>query len=157
MKILKTTDELIAYKRTLVGNIGFVPTMGALHEGHASLITKSVSENNNTIVSVFLNPTQFLPGEDLDKYPRNEEGDIQICKYCGASAIFMPNSNEIYGKNEALVVAPKELSSVLEGATRPGHFDGVCTVLNKFFNLIRPDKAYFGKKDAQQLIIVQKM
>lgn len=157
MQILKTIQELTSYRKNLSGDIGFVPTMGALHQGHASLISKSVSENKNTIVSIFLNPTQFLAGEDLDKYPRNDAGDIQICKYCEASAVFMPSVDEIYGKNEVSIQAPKELASILEGATRPGHFDGVCTVLNKFFNLITPNRAYFGKKDAQQLAIVKKM
>ena len=139
MQILKTIQELTSYRKNLSGDIGFVPTMGALHQGHASLISKSVSENKNTIVSIFLNPTQFLAGEDLDKYPRNDAGDIQICKYCEASAVFMPSVDEIYGKNEVSIQAPKELASILEGATRPGHFDGVCTVLNKFFNLITPN------------------
>lgn len=157
MEILKTINQLIEFRQNLKESVGFVPTMGALHKGHASLISKSVSENKNTIVSVFLNPTQFLPGEDLEKYPRNDEGDIQICKYCGASAVFMPSVDEMYAKDEAIVQAPKELASVLEGAIRPGHFDGVCTVLNKFFNIIRPDRAYFGKKDAQQVAIVSQM
>lgn len=157
MKIIKTVKELIEFRNTLKETVGFVPTMGALHAGHASLIQRSVSENKHTIVSVFVNPTQFLPGEDLDKYPKNETADIQICSELNASAVFIPSVDELYpnGDNEALIAAPKQLSSILEGAIRPGHFDGVLRVLNKLFNLIRPHNAYFGKKDAQQLIIVQ--
>lgn len=157
MQILKSISEVLEFRKNCTGSVGFVPTMGALHAGHASLIKKSVEQNDNTIVSIFVNPTQFLLGEDLDKYPRNEVGDTKICELCGASAVFFPDANEMYGKDEPLILAPKELSSSLEGALRPGHFDGVCRVLNKFFNIIRPDRAYFGKKDAQQLTIIQNM
>ncbi|BCX79720.1 pantoate--beta-alanine ligase [Campylobacter sp. 19-13652] len=155
MQIIKTTDELIKFKSTLSGSVGFVPTMGALHAGHASLISRSVSENAHTIVSVFVNPTQFLAGEDLDKYPRSQDADAKLCESLGASAVFMPSVDEIYGKNEPTMIAPKALASKLEGAIRPGHFDGVLCVLNKLFNLVSPTRAYFGKKDAQQLLIVQ--
>ncbi|RAZ26305.1 pantoate--beta-alanine ligase [Campylobacter hyointestinalis subsp. lawsonii] len=157
MQILKSVSEVLEWRKNVKGSVGFVPTMGALHGGHASLIKKSVEQNDNTIVSIFVNPTQFLPGEDLSTYPRNEEADIKICSLSGASAIFFPKESEIYTKDEPLILAPKHLSSVLEGVKRPGHFDGVCRVLNKFFNLTRPDRAYFGKKDAQQLAIVQNM
>lgn len=157
MEVLKTKSELIEFRKSLSGSVGYVPTMGALHEGHASLISRAVSENDSAIVSVFLNPKQFLEGEDLENYPRNDEGDVKICNMCGAKAVFMPEASEFYAKDEPSIKAPERLSSILEGAIRPGHFDGVCLVLNKFFNLVRPNRAYFGKKDAQQLAIVQKM
>ena len=139
MQILKTISQLREFRSKCSGSVGFVPTMGALHAGHAELIKSSVTQNDHTIVSIFVNPTQFLAGEDLNRYPRTPEVD------------------EIYSKDEPKVIAPKELSSVLEGHSRPGHFDGVCTILTKFFNLIKPTNAYFGKKDTQQLLIVENM
>jgi len=157
MQIIRKVDELVEFAKSINKTIGYVPTMGALHNGHISLIKRSVEENECTIVSIFVNPTQFLPGEDLEKYPKNEAGDTKICEMCGVDAIFLPDANEIYGSFEPLITAPAELSGKLEGATRPGHFDGVLRVLNKFFNMIKPNRAYFGKKDAQQLAIVQNM
>lgn len=157
MKVIKSVDELREYVAGLSGSIGLVPTMGALHEGHMSLIKRAVSESKNVIVSIFVNPTQFLPGEDLDKYPRKEEADIKICELCGASAVFMPNSEDMYFENEPCVIAPQKFANILEGKTRPGHFDGVLRVLTKLFNLTRANRAYFGKKDAQQLLIVKNM
>ncbi len=158
MQILRTIQELKAWRKALNTNdIGFVPTMGALHNGHASLIQKATSENSAVIVSIFVNPKQFLAGEDYTQYPRKEQADLAMAKGCGASACFLPSEDEFYSGDDTLISAPKELASVLEGQIRPGHFDGVCRVLNKFFNLIKPQRAYFGKKDAQQLLIVQKM
>ncbi len=157
MQILKTIEELRAFRASARGSVGFVPTMGALHEGHASLISRAASENDTVIVSVFVNPAQFLPGEDYEKYPRDEAHDAAICRANGASAVFFPTPEMMYKEEGPKVLAPKNLASKLEGATRPGHFDGVCTVLTKFFNLVRPTRAYFGKKDAQQLVIVQNM
>ena len=158
MQILKNIDELKAWRNALNANsLGFVPTMGALHDGHASLIKQAVNENDAVIASVFVNPTQFLANEDYNEYPRKQNDDIALVKGCGASAIFLPDASEFYMGDDTLISAPKELASVLEGQIRPGHFDGVCRVLNKFFNLIKPKRAYFGKKDAQQLLIVQKM
>lgn len=158
MQILKNIDELKAWRSALNANsLGFVPTMGALHNGHASLIKQAVNENDAVIASVFVNPTQFLANEDYNEYPRKQNDDIALAKGCGASAIFLPDASEFYMGDDTLISAPKELASVLEGQIRPGHFDGVCRVLNKFFNLIKPKRAYFGKKDAQQLLIVQKM
>lgn len=157
MQILKTIEEVREFRAKCTGSVGFVPTMGALHSGHAQLIKTSVSQNSHTIVSIFVNPTQFLAGEDLNRYPKTPEADIKICELSGVEALFMPEASEIYGDDEPLILAPKELSSTLEGATRPGHFDGVCTILTKLFNLINPHNAYFGKKDAQQLLIVQNM
>ncbi|MFC2587203.1 MAG: pantoate--beta-alanine ligase [Campylobacter sp.] len=158
MQILRTTRELKEFVALALANhdeIGFVPTMGALHAGHVSLIQKSVSQNPITIVSTFVNPTQFLAGEDLDKYPKNEASDVKICEEARVSAMFIPSAEELYFDGEAAIAAPKNLAEILEGKTRPGHFDGVLRVLNKLFNLVRPTRVYMGKKDAQQLAIVR--
>jgi pantoate--beta-alanine ligase len=157
MQILRSIAALQEFAKTSNKTIGFVPTMGALHAGHASLIKKSVEQNECTIVSTFINPVQFLPGEDFEKYPKNEVGDVKICEMCGADAVFIPDAKDMYLGDEPLICAPKELASKLEGALRPGHFDGVLRVINKFFNIIHPTRAYFGKKDAQQLAIIQNM
>ncbi len=139
------------------GSVGFVPTMGALHQGHLSLIKRSLEENDHTVVSVFVNPTQFLPGEDLAAYPRREEADIKICEVAGVDILFMPEISSMYGKDEVKLKAPQYLGYILEGNRRPGHFDGVVQVVMKLFGLVGPERAYFGKKDAQQLAILQKM
>ena len=157
MKILKTPKEAQEYRNSLKGNIGFVPTMGALHEGHLSLIKKAREENDYVIVSIFVNPTQFLPGEDLDKYPRKLQADFEICKRAGVDAVFTPNAKNMYSDDEILIKAPKIKGYILEGFFRPGHFDGVLQVVNKLFNIIKPTKAYFGKKDAQQLYLINQM
>jgi len=157
MKILKNPKEAIGYRKNLNGTIGFVPTMGALHEGHLSLIKKARKENDFVIVSIFVNPTQFLPGEDFSKYPRKLEADIEICKRAGVDAIFTPTPENMYNKDEILIKAPKIKGYILEGHFRPGHFDGVLQVVNKLFNIIRPTRAYFGKKDAQQLYLIKQM
>ena len=124
MQIVKTIEELQNIRKNLNGNIGFVPTMGALHDGHISLIKRAKDENEVVIVSIFVNPTQFLKGEDLNKYPRKEEADIKICQMCKVDYLFMPNIETMYEKDEVLIKAPIN-SYVLEGFTRPGHFDGV--------------------------------
>jgi len=157
MKILNSPEEAIKYRKTLTGSVGFVPTMGALHEGHLSLIEQAVKENDYVIVSIFVNPTQFLPGEDLDKYPRRLEADFEICKRAGVNAVFTPNPENMYTNDEVLIKAPKIKGYILEGFNRPGHFDGVLQVVNKLFNIIRPTRAYFGKKDAQQLYLIKQM
>jgi len=157
MQILKTPKEAIEYRKTLKGSIGFVPTMGALHEGHLSLIQKAREENDFVIVSIFVNPTQFLPGEDLDKYPRRLEADFKICKRAGVDAVFTPTSENMYENDEVLIKAPKIKGYILEGFNRPGHFDGVLQIVNKLFNIIKPTRAYFGKKDAQQLYLIKQM
>ncbi|GAA0076410.1 pantoate--beta-alanine ligase [Clostridium sp. CTA-5] len=137
--------------------IGYVPTMGSLHEGHQSLIKKAVSENDKVVVSVFVNPTQFGPNEDYESYPRNIDKDLEICKKSGASIVFNPNKEEMYFNNKSTTVSVSKLTNVLCGAKRPGHFEGVCLVLSKFFNIITPDKAYFGEKDAQQIAVVKRI
>jgi len=138
--------------------IGFIPTMGALHEGHLSLIKKARSENEIVVVSIFVNPTQFLEGEDLDKYPKKLEADAKICELAGVDYIFTPNINDIYNdKDEILIKAPEIKGYILEGHFRPGHFDGVLQIVLKLFNIVKPKKAYFGKKDAQQLALIKQM
>ena len=135
--------------------IGLVPTMGYLHEGHASLIERARKENDYVVVSVFLNPTQFAPNEDLAKYPRDFDHDCQLCEKMGADLVFHPEPSEMYHDPHAFVNIDL-LSETMDGAARPIHFRGVCTVVNKLFNIMQPDNAYFGQKDAQQLAIVKK-
>ena len=144
--------------------VGLVPTMGALHSGHKSLIEKSVSKCDKTVVSVFVNPIQFCPGEDLDKYPRTLDEDKKLCEDAGVDIIFAPSPKEMYGEGHILsndfltyVIPPYFYVNKLCGKSRIGHFDGVCTVVNKLFNIVQPDFAFFGQKDAQQLIIIKKM
>jgi pantoate--beta-alanine ligase len=137
--------------------VGFVPTMGALHAGHLSLIRKARKENDKVIVSIFVNPAQFGPKEDFKKYPRDLRADTQICRQAGVDIVFRPNLREMYPQDYRTYVNVGELSNLLCGKFRPGHFRGVATVVNKLFNIVRPEIAYFGQKDAQQAIIIQKM
>ena len=137
-------------------SIGFVPTMGYLHEGHASLIKRAREENDRVAVSVFVNPTQFGPNEDLEAYPRDFERDSALCEGIGADLIFHPEPEDMYD-NPCAYVSIEKLSDNLCGKTRPVHFRGVCTVVSKLFNIVTPDRAYFGQKDAQQLAIIKKM
>lgn len=138
-------------------SIGLVPTMGFLHEGHQSLIERSVSENDRTVVSVFVNPTQFGEGEDLESYPRDMEHDLAVCEQAGADCVFCPSAEEMYYPDRTTFVHMAQISEELCGKSRPVHFDGVCLVLTKLFNIVEPNRAYFGKKDAQQLLIVRRM
>lgn len=144
--------------------VGLVPTMGALHNGHLSLIKKAVEKCDKVVVSVFVNPIQFCPGEDLDKYPRTLEADKKLCEDNGVSIVFAPTPTEMYGEGQmrtndfsTYVIPPFFYVNKLCGKSRVGHFDGVCTVVNKLFNIVQPDYAFFGQKDAQQLIIIKKM
>lgn len=144
--------------------VGLVPTMGALHNGHLSLIKKAVEKCDKVVVSVFVNPIQFCPGEDLDKYPRTLEADQKLCEDNGVSIVFAPTPTEMYGESQmrtndflTYVIPPFFYVNKLCGKSRVGHFDGVCTVVNKLFNIVQPDCAFFGQKDAQQLIIIKKM
>ena len=144
--------------------VGLVPTMGALHAGHLSLIKKAVEKCDRLVVSVFVNPIQFCPGEDLDKYPRTLEADYKMCEDAGVSVVFAPSPAEMYGEGQmrsndflTYVIPPFFYVNKLCGKSRVGHFDGVCTVVNKLFNIVQPDYAFFGQKDAQQLIIIKKM
>ncbi len=158
MHVLETIVALREYRKSLEGSVGFVPTMGALHKGHQSLIERSLKENSHTIVSVFVNPTQFGANEDFSAYPRPLEKDLALCEGLGVNAVFVPEMSEMYpyeAKQRLKLYAPKFLSSSLEGAVRHGHFDGVVQVVLRLFHLINPTRAYFGKKDAQQLLIIE--
>ncbi len=157
LKILTSVNELIKIRNELNKTIGFIPTMGALHNGHLSLINRAKSENEIVIVSIFVNPTQFLEGEDFNKYPRKIEADKIICELAKVDILFLPNLNELYFKDEVILKAPKVKSYVLEGFKRPSHFDGVLQIVLKLFNLTRATKAYFGRKDAQQLLLIKQM
>ncbi|ACD51618.1 pantoate--beta-alanine ligase [Clostridium botulinum] len=138
-------------------SIGYVPTMGFLHEGHESLIKRAVKENDKVVVSIFVNPTQFGPNEDYDSYPRDINKDLELCKNAGASIVFNPSPEEMYFDNNSTSIGVSSLTNVLCGLKRPGHFDGVCLVVSKFFNIITPDRAYFGQKDAQQVAVIKRM
>ncbi|GAA9191447.1 pantoate--beta-alanine ligase [Helicobacter pylori] len=158
MRVLETITTLREYRKSLKESVGFVPTMGALHKGHQSLIERSLKENSHTIVSVFVNPTQFGPNEDFNAYPRPLEKDLALCEGLGVNAVFLPKTSEMYPyetEQRLKLCAPKFLSHSLEGAMREGHFDGVVQVVLKMFHLVHPTRAYFGKKDAQQLLIIQ--
>lgn len=138
-------------------SVGFVPTMGYLHEGHESLIKKAASENDKVVVSIFVNPLQFGPTEDLATYPRDLDRDSKICERAGADLIFNPSDNEMYYEDFSTIVSVNGLTENLCGKSRPIHFTGVCTVVNKLFNIVAPNRAYFGQKDAQQLFIIKRM
>ena len=157
MIIAKTIAELQRAKKKLKGTVGFVPTMGALHEGHLSLMRRAGEENAHLIVSIFVNPTQFLEGEDLENYPRREEADIKIAELAGADILFMPTVDQIYEEDELCIGAPAVRGYILEGEKRPGHFDGMLQVVMKLLNLSGATRAYFGKKDAQQLALITQM
>ena len=137
--------------------IGFVPTMGALHEGHASLIERSAEENDVTVVSVFLNPTQFNDKGDLERYPRTLDADCQLAESVGATYVFAPSVEEVYPTPDTRQFEFPPVSTVMEGAKRPGHFNGVCQVVSRLFYIVRPDKAYFGEKDWQQIAVVKQL
>ncbi len=157
MVIVHTIEALKEAKASLQGSVGFVPTMGALHQGHLSLIQRAKEENDAVIVSIFVNPTQFLEGEDLDAYPRREEADRLICDRAGVDVLFMPTIDQMYEKDELCIGAPAIRGYILEGEKRPGHFDGMLQIVMKLLNLTQATRAYFGKKDAQQLALVMQM
>lgn len=137
--------------------VGFVPTMGYLHEGHESLIKSSVNENDKSIVSIFVNPTQFSPNEDLESYPRDLERDTEICYRNEVDIVFTPTTEEMYDADFSTIINMEGLTKELCGKSRPTHFSGVCTVVTKLFNIVKPDRAYFGEKDAQQLAIIKRL
>lgn len=160
MKIVKTIDEIrniIKEWRKEGYSVGLVPTMGYLHEGHGSLIEQSVKNNDKTVVSVFVNPTQFGPNEDLEKYPRDIERDSKLVERLGGDIIFNPEASEMYKTTGFTTIKVEGLSEKLCGITRPTHFAGVCQVVSKLFNIITPDNAYFGLKDFQQYVIIKTM
>ena len=157
MEIITSPEALKAVLRGVQGRMGFVPTMGALHIGHKSLIEAAKKANDRVVVSIFVNPTQFLPGEDLAQYPRRKDADEKICALAGVDYLFYPDTASMYGVDEVSLIAPDVRGYILEGTSRPGHFNGVLTVVNKLLNIVNPDRAYFGKKDAQQLMLIQTM
>lgn len=160
MNTVKTIEEVrhqVKVWKKEGRSIALVPTMGFLHEGHASLIKRASKENEKVVVSIFVNPIQFGPSEDLASYPRDLAKDKILCEGAGADLIFTPEPSEMYPKDAPTNVSVQELAAGLCGAKRPGHFDGVCTVVSKLLNIVPADKAYFGEKDAQQLAIIKKM
>lgn len=157
--VVKTVEEVRTYVKSAKREgktVGFVPTMGFLHEGHKSLIVRAAKENDFVVVSDFVNPTQFGPNEDFEAYPRDIEKDAELCESAGADVIFNPEASEMYD-NALTTVTVDKITKVLCGASRPGHFAGVATVVSKLFNIVAPDRAYFGEKDAQQLMVIKKM
>jgi pantoate--beta-alanine ligase len=160
MKIISSIAEMSALAeawRSQGWRIGLVPTMGYLHQGHLSLVAEARAGNDYVVVSIFVNPTQFGPNEDFLRYPRDLDKDSDLCREAGVDVIFTPPAAEMYPEDFDIYVAPDELAGQLCGRSRPGHFRGVCTVVLKFFHIVRPHNAYFGQKDAQQCIILERM
>ncbi len=160
MKVINNIKELrkcLAKYRKEGLTVGLVPTMGALHEGHASLVRRSVEENDVTVVSIFLNPTQFNDPKDLERYPRTLEADCRLLEACKADIAFAPTVKEIYPEPDTRQFSYPPTDSVMEGAMRPGHFNGVCQIVSKLFSWVMPDRAYFGEKDFQQIAVIRAM
>jgi len=157
MKVIEKAQQLKAHREKLIGSVGFVPTMGYLHEGHLTLVRRARTENLSVVVSIFVNPTQFGPNEDFASYPRDTERDLAMLQKEKVNLVYMPATEDIYPEGFNTWVEVKDITDKLEGKARPGHFKGVTTVVAKLFNIIQPDKAYFGQKDAQQLTVIQKM
>ena len=157
MRVVETVSEMRRVRKAMTGMVGFVPTMGALHEGHLELVRRSRADCDAVVASVFVNPTQFGPGEDLRRYPRDFAGDRTLLEATGVDLLFAPSQEEIYPAGFDTWVVPGRHAERLEGKARPGHFRGVCTVVAKLFHLVAPHRAYFGRKDAQQLAVVRRM
>lgn len=160
MKVIHTIKDLQAELTVLKAQgkkVGLVPTMGALHAGHASLVKRSANENDVTVVSVFVNPTQFNDKNDLAKYPRTLDADCRLLEDCGVTFVFAPSVEEMYPQPDTRQFSYAPLDTVMEGAFRPGHFNGVCQIVSKLFDAVTPDRAYFGEKDFQQLAIIREM
>lgn len=157
MRNVSSLDELRSARLSLDGTVGLVPTMGYLHEGHLSLIRRAKEECDHVVVSIFVNPTQFGPKEDLSKYPRDLDRDLSLIEPLGTDLVWMPSAEVMYPKGYQTWVEVEAITSPLEGAMRPGHFRGVTTVVAKLFNAIQPHKAYFGQKDAQQAAVIRRM
>jgi pantoate--beta-alanine ligase len=157
MQIATTVEEMRSLRRAMTGDVGLVPTMGYLHEGHLSLMRAARTQNDHVVASCFVNPTQFGPGEDFERYPRDPERDLSLLRDQRVDVVFMPPVEEMYPEGASTFVEVQGITEVLEGAHRPGHFRGVTTVVAMLFNIVRPTRAYFGRKDAQQLAVVRKM
>lgn len=160
MEVARTKTELgalLRLQRRATRRIGFVPTMGYLHEGHLSLVRRARSACDFVVLSIFVNPLQFGPHEDYERYPRDEERDLSLAQKEGVDVVFLPEVDDLYSRGRSSVVSVGDLGQVLEGEKRPGHFDGVCTVVAILFNLVRPDVAFFGQKDAQQVAMIRGM
>jgi len=157
MKVVDTISEMMRVVKEVDRPLGLVPTMGYLHEGHISLVRKAREESRTLAASVFVNPTQFGPSEDLATYPRDMERDLALLKEAGTDVVFAPPAEEVYPSGFDTWVSVDKLSQRLEGASRPGHFRGVATVVAKLFNIVRPDRAYFGQKDGQQCAVIRRM
>ena len=160
MQIINSIHEMQTLAEDLRSKgqiVGLVPTMGALHEGHLSLIRLAEEQSDTVVVSIFVNPTQFGPSEDFAKYPRDLDRDVSLCEQAGADIVFAPSAEEIYPKGYSTYITEESVSKPLEGVTRPTHFRGVTTVVAKLFNIVRPDLAVFGQKDAQQVAVIRKM
>ena len=157
MELARTIAECHRLRGAATGDIGLVPTMGALHKGHLSLVAAARAGCDTVVASIFVNPTQFGPNEDLHRYPRDEGGDLALLAAADVHIVFLPPVSEIYPDGYATTVTVRGVTEVLEGARRPGHFDGVATVVSKLFNIVQPHRAYFGQKDAQQLAVIRRM
>lgn len=157
MHVVKTVLEIRASRQKLKGTVGFVPTMGYLHEGHLALVKQAKIENSAVVVSIYVNPTQFGPREDLGAYPRDLDRDIELLRKEGTDVVFVPPDDEMYPSEFSSWVDVEKVTERLEGASRPGHFRGVATVVAKLFNIVRPTRAYFGQKDAQQVVVIKRM
>ncbi len=157
MQVIKTIAEVRELRPKLIGSVGFVPTMGYLHEGHLALVRQARAENSTVVVSIFVNPTQFGPGEDLATYPRDLDRDLELLEQEKTDIVFVPSGEEMYPRGFRTWVDVEKVTERLEGASRPGHFRGVATVVAKLFNIVQPTRAYFGQKDAQQAVVIKKM
>jgi pantoate--beta-alanine ligase len=157
MKVVEKIGEMRGLRRQLAEPVGFVPTMGYLHEGHLALVKRARAENPSVVVSIFVNPTQFGPQEDFKKYPRDPQRDLALLEKGKTDIVFMPSAEEMYSPQFSSWVEVEKVTQRLEGASRPTHFRGVTTVVAKLFNIVQPARAYFGQKDAQQLIVIKKM
>ena len=157
MQVAATVEEMRALRRRMEGSVGFVATMGCLHEGHLSLVRAARQRDDHVVVSIFVNPTQFGPDEDYERYPHDPERDLALLRPEAVDAVFLPSVEEIYPEGDTTFVEVAGLSEVLEGAHRAGHFRGVTTVVSKLFHIVQPRRAYFGQKDAQQLVVIRRM
>jgi len=157
MQVVKAIDEIRKLRQSLTGSVGLVPTMGYLHEGHLALVKRARADNSTVVVSIFVNPTQFGPGEDFGTYPRDLTRDLKLLEQEKTDIVFVPSDEEMYPPGFSTWVDVEKVTDHLEGASRPGHFRGVATVCAKLFNIVQPTRAYFGQKDAQQAIVIKRM